>query len=77
MHCGLSRVKNTIYKPLSLEEYTLQEKYCDERFLIVTMGYVNQFCKHFMPSIHAWRNAFLSDKFHSELFIFLWFSLFY
>ena len=29
--------KNTIYKPLSLREYTIQEKYCDERFL-VTMG---------------------------------------
>ena len=25
--------KNTIYKPLSLEEYSIQEKYCDERFL--------------------------------------------
>ena len=25
--------KNTIYKPLSLEEYTTQEKNCDERFL--------------------------------------------
>ena len=33
MHCGLSRAKNTIYKPLSLEGYTIQEKYCDERFL--------------------------------------------
>ena len=26
MHCGLSRVKNTIYKPLSLEEYTIYKK---------------------------------------------------
>ena len=25
--------KNNIYMPLSLEEYTIQEKYCDERFL--------------------------------------------
>ena len=25
--------KLTISKPLSLEEYTIQEKYCDERFL--------------------------------------------
>ena len=33
IHCGLSRVKNTIYKPLTLEEYTIQGKYCDERFL--------------------------------------------
>ena len=33
MHCGLSRVKDTIYKPLLLEEYTTQEKYCDKRFL--------------------------------------------
>ena len=32
MQCGQSRVKNTIYKPLSLEEYTIQETYCDERF---------------------------------------------
>ena len=30
--CGLSRVKNTIYKPLSLEEYTVHEKYFVERF---------------------------------------------
>ena len=42
--------KNTTYKPLSLGEYTIQEKYCDERFL-VTMGYVNQFSEHFMPSV--------------------------
>ena len=33
MHCGLSRVKNTIYKPLSLRECTIQEKHCDKRFL--------------------------------------------
>ena len=33
---ALSRVKNNIYKPLSLEEYTIQEKYCDEHLL--TMG---------------------------------------
>ena len=26
------------------------QKYCDKRFL-VTMGYVNQFSKHFMPSV--------------------------
>ena len=25
--------KNSIQKPLSIEKYTLQEKYCDERFL--------------------------------------------
>ena len=25
--------KNTIYKPLLLGEYTIQEKYCDKRFL--------------------------------------------
>ena len=32
--------KKTIYEPLSLEEYTIQVKYCDERFLriLVTMG---------------------------------------
>ena len=42
--------KNTTYKPLSLGEYTIQVKYCDKRFL-VTMGYVNQFSEHFMPSV--------------------------
>ena len=42
--------KNTIYKPLSLGKYTIQGKYCDKRFL-VTMGYVNQFSEHFMPSV--------------------------
>ena len=42
--------KNTIYKPLSLGEYTIQEKYCDERFL-VTMGICQSILKHFMPSV--------------------------
>ena len=48
IHCGLSRVKSTIYKPLSLKEYTIQEKYWDKRFLRYNGGYVNQFSKHFM-----------------------------
>ena len=77
MHCGLSRVKNTIEKPLSSEEYTVvtvQEKYyCDERFLSY-----NKFSEHFMLSVCTiWRNEFLNDKFHSDLFIFLGSSLFF
>ena len=43
--------KNAICKPLSLEEYTIQEKYCDERFLRYNGGYVNKFSKYFMPSV--------------------------
>ena len=42
--------KNNIYKLLSLGKYTIPEKYCNKRFL-VTMGYVNQFSEHFMPSV--------------------------
>ena len=51
MHCGLSEVKNTIYKPLSLEEYTIQEKYCDEHFLSynedISINFLSILCNKF------------------------------
>ena len=39
---------------------------------LVTM----RICLHAI-SLHVWRNEFLNDKFHSDLFIFLGSSLFY
>ena len=49
--CSLSRVKNTIYKPLSLEEYTIQEIYCDERFLMyngdMSINFLSILCHQF------------------------------
>ena len=50
--------KNTIYKQLSLGEYTIQEKYCDERFLVI--NFLSISCHQFQ----VWRDEFLKDKFH-------------
>ena len=77
MHCGLSRVKNTIYKPLSSEENTVQKKYCDERFLSYNGNMSINFLSIYAISLHVWRNEFSNDKFHSDFFIFLGSSLFY
>ena len=63
-------LKNSIYKPLSLAEYTLQKKYGYKSFL-VPLGYVSKFSEFFGISVHVWRKEFLNDKFHSDLFIFL------
>ena len=53
--CGLSRLKNTIYKPQSLEEYTIQKKYCDERFLSynedMSIIFLSIFCNQFARTV--------------------------
>ena len=50
----ISRVKNTVYKQLSLEEYTRQEKYCDERFL----GYNGDMSINFLSILCDIRTTF-------------------
>lgn len=65
IHCGVSRIRNIVYKPLSLEEYTIGEKYCDEFYAFYDI------------SVHVRCNAFLNNKFQSDLFIFIVFSLLY
>ena len=46
MHCGLSRVKDVGRIQKTLEKYTIQVKYCDERFLSY-----KEDIQHFMPSV--------------------------
>ena len=60
--------------PLSLEEYALQEKYCGECFLSYN-GDMSINILSIMPSlcIYGVMDVILSNKFHSDLFIFLGF----
>ena len=65
MHGGLSRVKkrNAPYR-----------KNIAMNVFLLIMGYVNQFSKHFMPSVctyglHVRRKEFLNHKFYSDKII--------
>ena len=55
----------------------MRVKYCDEHFLSYNGDMSINFLSILCISVHVWRNEFLNDKFHSDLFTFLGSSLFY
>ena len=77
MHCDLSRVKILFIGRYRWRNTPYRKNIAMNVFLVITEICQPIFKAFYAISLHLWRNEFLNDKFHSDLFVFLGSSLCY